>query len=139
MLFGFIRRIIWKLSITSSAKVSCKKRTSSSLPYMRTFCRFGALEPSSGIKVASLADRAADLQMDYLKDRFVRESKSLMAYPVSVGVEGEAILSDFCDSNTCHVLVAGTAGSGKSEWLKTLVARLVHRNPPQHRKLALGA
>ena len=127
------------------------------------------LKPSSGVKVASLANRAADLQialalderplikpgrgfvvidlprmdrptillLDYLKDRFVRESKSLMAYPVGVGVEGEAILSDFCDSNTCHVLVAGTAGSGKSEWLKSLVVSLAIRNPPERVRLAL--
>ena len=67
----------------------------------------------------------------------MKASKSPMAFPVGVGIEGEAILSDFCDSNTCHILVAGTSGSGKSEWLKTLVASLVHRNPPEHLRLAL--
>jgi FtsK/SpoIIIE family/FtsK alpha domain/PD-(D/E)XK nuclease superfamily len=127
------------------------------------------LKPSAGVKVASLANRAADLQialsldepplikpgrgfvvidlprtdrqtillLDYLKNVLVGESKKPMAFPVGVGVEGEAILSDFCDSNTCHVLVAGTSGSGKSEWLKSLVASLTFRNPPERVRLAL--
>jgi S-DNA-T family DNA segregation ATPase FtsK/SpoIIIE len=46
-------------------------------------------------------------------------------------------LSDFFDSNTCHVLVAGTSGSGKSEWLKSLVATLAFRNAPERVRLAL--
>jgi len=46
-------------------------------------------------------------------------------------------LSDFADSNTCHILVAGTSGSGKSEWLKSLIASVVRRNPPKHLRLGL--
>jgi FtsK alpha domain/FtsK/SpoIIIE family/PD-(D/E)XK nuclease superfamily len=120
------------------------------------------VRPAPGVKVASLANRAEDLQvslaldgpplirpgrgfvvidlpranrqtillLDVLERGVMKASKSPMAFPVGVGIEGEAILSDFCDSNTCHILVAGTSGSGKSEWLKTLVASLVRRNPP---------
>jgi hypothetical protein len=127
------------------------------------------IRPAAGVKVASLANRAEDLQvslaldapplirpgrgfvvidlpranrqtillLDALEHEVMKGSKSPMAFPVGVGIEGEAILSDFCDSNTCHILVAGTSGSGKSEWLKTLVASLVRRNPPEHLKLAL--
>jgi hypothetical protein len=127
------------------------------------------VKPAAGVKVASLANRADDLQvslaldapplirpgrgfvvidlpradrqtiflLDALERGVMKASKSPMAFPVGVGIEGEAILSDFCDSNTCHILVAGTSGSGKSEWLKTLVASLVHRNPPEHLRLAL--
>jgi S-DNA-T family DNA segregation ATPase FtsK/SpoIIIE len=60
-----------------------------------------------------------------------------MAFPVGVDIEGETIVSDFCDSNTCHVLVAGTSGSGKSEWLKSLVAGLAFRNAPERLRFAL--
>jgi FtsK/SpoIIIE family/PD-(D/E)XK nuclease superfamily/FtsK alpha domain len=127
------------------------------------------VRPAAGVKVASLANRAEDLQvslaldapplirpgrgfviidlpranrqtillLDALERGLMKASKSPMAFPVGVGIEGEAILSDFCDSNTCHILVAGTSGSGKSEWLKTLVASLVLRNPPGHLRLAL--
>jgi FtsK/SpoIIIE family/FtsK alpha domain/PD-(D/E)XK nuclease superfamily len=127
------------------------------------------VKPAAGVKVASLANRADDLQvsmaldapplirpgrgfvvidlpranrqtillLDALERGVMKASKSPMAFPVGVGIEGDPILSDFCDSNTSHILVAGTSGSGKSEWLKTLVASLVHRNPPEHLRLAL--
>jgi FtsK/SpoIIIE family/FtsK alpha domain/PD-(D/E)XK nuclease superfamily len=127
------------------------------------------VRPAPGVKVASLANRADDLQvslaldapplirpgrgfvvidlpradrqtillLDVLERGGMSVNKSHMAFPVGAGIEGEAILSDFCDSNTCHILVAGTSGSGKSEWLKTLVASLVCRNPPEHLRLAL--
>jgi S-DNA-T family DNA segregation ATPase FtsK/SpoIIIE len=126
------------------------------------------LKPASGVKVASLANRAEDLQvalaldqpplispgkgfvavdvpradrqtlqlLGYLKGAGAKE-KSPTAFPIGVGIDGQAILSDFFDSNTCHVLVAGTSGSGKSEWLKSLVASLAFRNAPEHVRLAL--
>lgn len=126
------------------------------------------LKPALGVKVASLANRAEDLQvalaldqpplispgkgfvavdvprpdrqtmqlLDYLKGEGARE-KSPTTFPVGVGIDGQAILSDFFDSNTCHILVAGTSGSGKSEWLKSLVATLAFRNAPERVRLAL--
>jgi S-DNA-T family DNA segregation ATPase FtsK/SpoIIIE len=126
------------------------------------------LKPESGVKVASLANRAEDLQvalaldqpplinpgkgfvavdlprtdrqtiplLAYLKGAGTKE-KSPTAFPVGVGIDGQTILSDFFDSNTCHVLVAGTSGSGKSEWLKSLVATLAFRNAPERVRLAL--
>jgi S-DNA-T family DNA segregation ATPase FtsK/SpoIIIE len=126
------------------------------------------LKPASGVKVASLANRAEDLQvalaldrpplispgkgfvavdvpradrqtmqlLGYLKGAGAKE-KSPTAFPVGVGIDGQTILSDFFDSNTCHVLVAGTSGSGKSEWLKSLVATLAFRNAPERVRLAL--
>ncbi len=127
------------------------------------------VRPAAGVKVASLANRAEDLQvslaldelplvkpgrgfviidlprhdretvllLDALDRGIMNDSASSMAFPVGVGVEGEPILSDFADSNTCHILVAGTSGSGKSEWLKSLIASVVRRNPPKHLRLGL--
>jgi S-DNA-T family DNA segregation ATPase FtsK/SpoIIIE len=127
------------------------------------------VRPAAGVKVASLANRAEDLQvslaldelplvkpgrgfviidlprhdretvllLDALDRGIMNDSASSMAFPVGVGVEGEPILSDFADSNTCHILVAGTSGSGKSEWLKSLIACVVRRNPPKHLRLGL--
>jgi S-DNA-T family DNA segregation ATPase FtsK/SpoIIIE len=126
------------------------------------------LKPASGVKVASLANRAEDLQvalaldqpplispgkgfvavdvpradrqmmqlLGYLKGAGAKE-KSPTAFPVGVGIDGQTILSDFFDSNTCHALVAGTSGSGKSEWLKSLVASLAFRNAPERVRFAL--
>jgi S-DNA-T family DNA segregation ATPase FtsK/SpoIIIE len=127
------------------------------------------VRPAAGVKVASLANRAEDIQvslaldelplvkpgrgfvvidlprhdretvllLDALDRGIMNDSASSMAFPVGVGVEGEPILSDFADSNTCHILVAGTSGSGKSEWLKSLIASVVRRNPPKHLRLGL--
>src|SRR5439155_14984176 len=82
------------------------------------------------------ADRQTMLLLNYLKGTGSKE-KSPTAFPVGVGIDGQTILSDFFDSNTCHVLVAGTSGSGKSEWLKSLVASLAFRNTPERVRLAL--
>jgi S-DNA-T family DNA segregation ATPase FtsK/SpoIIIE len=126
------------------------------------------LRPASGVKVASLANRAEDLQVALALDQpplispgkgfvavdvpradrqtmhllgYLRgadaKQKSPTAFPVGVGIDGQTIVSDFFDSNTCHVLVAGTSGSGKSEWLKSLVASLALRNAPERLRLAL--
>lgn len=62
---------------------------------------------------------------------------SRVAFPVGLGVDGKLILCDFADSNTCHALVAGTSGSGKSEFLKSLVASLLVRNDPSTLRLSL--
>lgn len=97
------------------------------------------IEPGKGYVAIDLprADRQTQLLSDYLKLATASKSNSLAKFPVGVGIEGEIISGDFSDSNTCHVLVAGTSGSGKSEWLKTLVASLALQNSPQTVRFAL--
>lgn len=63
--------------------------------------------------------------------------KSIVAFPIGIGVEGDPVLADFADPNTCHALVAGSTGSGKSEWLKALVASMALRSPPAQVQIAL--
>ena len=63
--------------------------------------------------------------------------KSTVAFPIGIGVEGDAVVADFADSNTCHALVAGSTGSGKSEWLKALVASMLLRSTPKNVQIAL--
>ena len=182
--------VLWEMfvpgSIASAPKPADRKQGAVAEQIVNSFKAFGLsveasdvvegpqvtrvkVRPAAGVKVASLANRADDLQvslaldapplirpgrgfvvidlpranrqtillLDALERGVMKARKSPMAFPVGVGIEGEAILSDFCDSNTCHILVAGTSGSGKSEWLKTLVASLVRWNPPEHLRLAL--
>lgn len=66
-----------------------------------------------------------------------RALKSTVAFPVGIGVEGDPVVADFADPNTCHALVAGSTGSGKSEWLKALVASILLRSTPENVKIAL--
>jgi S-DNA-T family DNA segregation ATPase FtsK/SpoIIIE len=63
--------------------------------------------------------------------------KSTVAFPIGIGVEGAPVVADFADPNTCHALVAGSTGSGKSEWLKAVVASMLLRSSPKHVKIAL--
>ncbi|MEJ5359443.1 MAG: DNA translocase FtsK [Desulfobacterales bacterium] len=62
---------------------------------------------------------------------------SPVAFAVGVGVEGRPLVCDLADPNTCHALVAGAAGAGKSELLKSIVATLAHRTAPDRVRLTL--
>jgi S-DNA-T family DNA segregation ATPase FtsK/SpoIIIE len=126
------------------------------------------IRPAPGVKVASLANRAEDLQValslpepplvkagkgfvlldipksepdtvllqDFLNGDSAR-SEDKVSFPVGLGVDGKPVLADFADPNTCHGLVAGTAGSGKSELLKSIVASLIAKNTISSLRLAI--
>ncbi|MDQ6976172.1 MAG: DNA translocase FtsK [Mariprofundaceae bacterium] len=122
------------------------------------------LRPGYGVKVISLANRAADLQVSLglpnkpliqagqgcvtldiprLPPQLVAwqalEVKDVgsLPFPVGVGIDGAPLIADFTDAHTCHALIAGSSGSGKSEWLKSLVASLVANNNPEQLLLSI--
>jgi S-DNA-T family DNA segregation ATPase FtsK/SpoIIIE len=45
--------------------------------------------------------------------------------PVGVDIERKLKFADLADSANCHLLVAGTTGSGKTEWLRMALAGLL--------------
>lgn len=127
------------------------------------------VRPGTGVKVASLVSRAADLKVqlslkqppliepaegcvtiDILKDRpdtvlwadvlrrpeYVANA-SAVAFPIGIGVDNQVLVGDLADPLHCHVLVAGSTGSGKSEFLRSLVASLIKRNTPQTLRFAI--
>jgi DNA segregation ATPase FtsK/SpoIIIE-like protein len=51
-------------------------------------------------------------------------------FPVGVDVSGKPHWLNLADPSTCHVLAAGTTGSGKSEFLKAMLAGLAARLSP---------
>ncbi len=57
--------------------------------------------------------------------------------PLGVDLNNQLRLVDLAASESPHVLVAGTAGSGKTEWLRTAVAALLLSNTPATLKLVL--
>ncbi len=52
------------------------------------------------------------------------------AFPVGVDVRGQAHWLNLADPSDCHLLVAGTTGSGKSEFLRAMLASLAVRLGP---------
>ncbi len=55
--------------------------------------------------------------------------------PVGVDPSGRLHLVDLASSGRSHVLVAGSTGSGKSEWLRTAIAGLLAQNTPDTLRL----
>lgn len=56
---------------------------------------------------------------------------------VGVGVDGVVRFADLSDPNNAHVVVAGAAGSGKTEWLRCAIASLMFGNTPETLRLVL--
>jgi S-DNA-T family DNA segregation ATPase FtsK/SpoIIIE len=83
----------------------------------------------------------ADRQTVYWRDlrgQLARPSKAGSSrFPVGVAIDGSLHWADFAKPQDSHMLVAGTAGSGKSEWLRAAIASLVAQNTPATLKLLL--
>ncbi|ASC73860.1 putative FtsK-like protein [Halomicronema hongdechloris C2206] len=56
---------------------------------------------------------------------------------IGVNLEGNLVEADLSDPNTCHFLVGGTTGSGKSEFLRSLLLSLLVRHSPEQLQIAL--
>jgi hypothetical protein len=59
------------------------------------------------------------------------------AFPVGVDVTGKPHWLNLAEPATCHVLAAGTTGSGKSEFLKAILAGLAARLSPMELRFVL--
>jgi DNA segregation ATPase FtsK/SpoIIIE-like protein len=57
--------------------------------------------------------------------------------PVGVDLAGRLHFADFAKTDNAHMLVAGTTGSGKSEWLRLAVAGLILTNTPDQLRLLI--
>jgi S-DNA-T family DNA segregation ATPase FtsK/SpoIIIE len=59
------------------------------------------------------------------------------AFPAGVDVSGRTHWLDLSETSDCHLLVAGQTGSGKSEFLRAMVAALARRLGPDQLKFLL--
>ncbi len=104
------------------------------------------INPASGAAIVDILKTNPDTiyWADVMAD-VSRKSNAGGAHPfaspvnfiVGTGVNGQSLFADFADPNTAHALVAGTTGSGKSEFLKSMLATLMSRNNPQSLRLTL--
>lgn len=57
--------------------------------------------------------------------------------PVGIDLSGQLICADLSKPEHSHLLVAGTTGSGKSEWLRVAIAGLMETNTPDTLRLLI--
>ncbi len=81
-------------------------------------------------------NRKAAIFDDYIKSEKLPETTSVKI-AIGVNLEGKLVEADLSDPNTCHFLVGGTTGSGKSEFLRSQLLSLLKRYSPQQLKIAL--
>ncbi|MBW4508121.1 MAG: PD-(D/E)XK nuclease family protein [Scytonematopsis contorta HA4267-MV1] len=81
-----------------------------------------------------------DRQIAYFED-YIQQKTVTVASPVKIAVgvnlEGKLVEADLSDPNTCHFLIGGTTGSGKSEFLRVLLLSLLIRHSPEQLQIAL--
>ncbi|GFE67948.1 DNA translocase FtsK [Chroococcus sp. FPU101] len=123
------------------------------------------IKPAPGVKVVTIVNRSDDLQVHLglesppmlqpqagfisvdipRKDRqtarfeqYISKSTSeQMTIAIGIDLNGKLIEADLADPNTCHFLVAGGTGSGKSEFLRSLLLSLLVRHSPDTLQIAL--
>ncbi|MCF6149938.1 MAG: cell division protein FtsK [Candidatus Kuenenia sp.] len=97
------------------------------------------IEPSVGYVSIDIPKETPDVVYwnDREKNPDDAKENDCVSFPIGVGVNNEMLFADFADSNMAHALVAGAAGSGKSEFLKSLVGSLLKRNSPETLRLSL--
>jgi DNA segregation ATPase FtsK/SpoIIIE, S-DNA-T family len=71
------------------------------------------------------------------KSHSIQEHPSVLAFPIGIGVDGILLMADLADANMAHVLVAGVSGSGKSEFLKSMLAAMIYRASPDILKISV--
>ncbi|WP_071518113.1 DNA translocase FtsK [Geitlerinema sp. PCC 9228] len=84
--------------------------------------------PRRDRQVANLYDRIGDR---------VASPSDPVRIAIGVDLNDNLIEADLSDANTCHFLVGGTTGSGKSEFLRSLLLSLLYRYPSDRLKIAL--
>jgi len=84
-------------------------------------------------------DRQVARFEDYVGATQASPLPSIASVKIAIGVDldGKLVEADLSDPNTCHFLVGGTTGSGKSEFLRSLLLSLLYRHSPQQLKIAL--
>lgn len=82
-------------------------------------------------------DRQPVLFNEFVK-RHTQSALEAMRMLVGIDINGNMVEIDFNDSDTPHMLVGGTSGSGKTEWVRAAIASIVYRYPSDQVQIAIS-
>lgn len=127
-----------KLKPNSGVKVNSILKLSADLQVQLGLENPPLIAPQAGYVSVDLPrqDRQIAKFEDFIQKQFLPPTAPVKI-AIGVGIDGKLLEADLSDPNTCHFLVGGTTGSGKSEFLRSLLLSLIYRHSPQHLKIAL--
>ncbi|NMG09048.1 DNA translocase FtsK [Brasilonema sp. UFV-L1] len=127
-----------KLKPQLGVKVNSLLKSSADLQVQLGLANPPLISPQAGYVSIDLPrpDRQVAKFENYIKSQ-VLPATAPVKIAVGVNLEGQLIEADLSDPNTCHFLVGGTTGSGKSEFLRSLLLSLILRYSPAHLQIAL--
>jgi DNA segregation ATPase FtsK/SpoIIIE, S-DNA-T family len=127
-----------KLKPNMGVKVSSILRSSDDLRVQLGLANSPLIAPQAGYVSVDLP--RSDRQTAYF-DQYIQSQTQSPADPtriaIGINLDGQLVEADLSDPNTCHFLVGGTTGSGKSEFLRSLLLSLIARHTPDQLKIAL--
>lgn len=127
-----------KLKPNPGVKISSLLRLSADLQVQLGIANPPLIAPQAGYVSVDLPrpDRQVARFENYIQSQ-ATPLDTPVKIAIGVDLNGKLVEADLSDPNTCHFLVGGTTGSGKSEFLRSLLLSLLYRHSPQQLKIAL--
>ncbi|HEY9829458.1 MAG TPA: DNA translocase FtsK, partial [Stenomitos sp.] len=127
-----------KLKPNLGVKVGSLLKLSADLQVQLGIANPPLIAPQAGYVSVDLPrpDRQVARFEDYIQPEAM-PSDTPVKIAIGVDLDGKLVEADLSDPNTCHFLVGGTTGSGKSEFLRSLLLSLLYCHSPQQLQIAL--